>query len=88
VETLCVVELDILSNTPAYIFQIQKTLCTQAFLADGAMKALDLSVALRMVDRRADVLQSFESHKLGEGFRNELGAIVTDDAETDTRIAR
>jgi hypothetical protein len=43
VEALRVVELDILSNTPACILQIQETLCTQALLTDGAMKSFGMN---------------------------------------------
>jgi len=74
-----VVVVDIPSHYPPRIIQGQRRLDAEAVPLEGAVKAFDLAVALRIVRRRLDVRHAAHANELLEVLGHELQAVVGDD---------
>jgi len=74
-----VVVIDVASDLPSSIVQVNEACATQALPGDCAVIPFDLPIALRITDRRTDVLKSHEAQIVGKVPSDKLFAVVRDE---------
>ncbi len=75
----------VLADDSPGVLQRERRARANALAFDGAVKAFDLAVALRIVGRRPHMRHAAQSHVLLEFLGDKLRAVVADDAR---RFAR